>query len=66
MEYYEWVGSDATIYLGLPAFAYDCFLNISGQKIGLMTERDMFSMCERGVRGGVTFIAKREEKVNKI
>ena len=35
-------------------------------RIGLMMEQDMFSMCERGIRGGLTFIAKREEKVNKI
>ena len=27
-------------------------------RIGLMMEQDMFSMCERGIRGGLTFIAK--------
>ena len=44
MEYYNWAGLDPTRYLGMPSFAYDCFLKISGQKIGLLTERDMFTM----------------------
>lgn len=47
-------GLDPTHYASSPAFAQDAMLKITGAKLELLTDMDIFLMFERSIRGGVS------------
>lgn len=50
---------DVCRYLSLPSVGYDCFLKYTNVEIELITDIDMYQFVQRGIRGGLSFIADR-------
>lgn len=48
-------------YISLPQLALDMMLKTSKVELELLTDIDQFLFVERGIRGGVSFIASRYE-----
>ena len=55
---------DPCRYLTSPGLGWDECLTEIGQKLELLYDYDMFMMFERGIRGGITHIAKRYSEAN--
>ena len=56
---FEEFNLDCTHYITLPSLAFDCMLKTVGKPIELCWDSDMILMFENGIRGGVSFVAKR-------
>jgi len=61
MKYYK---LDPCWYFTAPSLAWDACLKKSGIQLELLSDPDMFLMCEKGIRGGVSMIFKRYSKSN--
>ena len=59
-EYYNF---DPAHYFSCPGFAWDAMLK-ELINLELITDIDMYQMVERGLRGGISYIAKRYSKPN--
>ena len=55
---------DPTHYYRSPGLAWDAYLKETGQELQLLHDYDMLMMFERGIRGGITHIAKRYAEAN--
>jgi hypothetical protein len=55
---------DPAHYLSAPGLSWDAFLKRSGAEIELVSNMDMFQFFEKGMRGGVSYIAHRYAKAN--
>ena len=55
---------DPTHYLTLPGFAWDALLLMTGAKLDVLSDPDMYLMVERGQRGGISVISHRHAKAN--
>ena len=55
---------DPAHYYTSPGLAWDACLKETGQKLELLCDYDMLMMFERGIRGGMTHIAKRYSEAN--
>ena len=55
---------DPLHYYTSPGLAWDACLKITGQELELLHDYDMLMMFERGIRGGITHIAKRYAEAN--
>ena len=55
---------DPAHYYTSPGLAWDACLKETGQQLELLHDYDMLMMFERGVRGGMTHIAKRYSEAN--
>ena len=55
---------DPTHYFSAPHFTYDAFLRYSGVKLDLLTDINQYFFLERGIRGGLSMVAKRYAKAN--
>ena len=55
---------DPAHYISLPSFAWDAFLKMTGVKLELIKEQEMFEFVEKGQRGGIAMIAHRFAKAN--
>jgi hypothetical protein len=55
---------DPCHYFSSPGLSWDSMLKITGVKLELMTDVDMFQFIERGMRGGVSYISHRHAKAN--
>ena len=55
---------DPTHYYISPGLAWDACLKETGQELQLLHDYDMLMMFERGLRGGITHIAKRYAEAN--
>ena len=56
MQYYK---LDPCHYFTSPGLSWDAMLKMTNIKLELMTDIDMFQFTEKGMRGGVSYIANR-------
>ena len=61
LEYYK---LDPCHYFTSPGLSWDAMLKMTNIKLELMTDIDMFQFIERGLRGGISYIANRYGKAN--
>ena len=61
LEYYK---LDPCHYFTSPGLSWDAMLKMTDIKLELMTDIDMFQFIERGMRGGISYIANRYGKAN--
>ena len=61
LEYYK---LDPCHYFTSPGLSWDAMLKMTGIKLELMTDIDMFQFIEKGLRGGISYIANRYGKAN--
>ena len=61
LQYYK---LDPCHYFTSPGLSWDVMLKMTDIKLELMTNVDMFQFIEKGMRGGVSYIANRYEKTN--
>ena len=60
-QYYE---LDPTHYFTTPGLSWDAMLKMTETKLELMSDVDMFQFIEKGMRGGISYIANRYGKAN--
>ena len=61
LEYYK---LDPCHYFTSPGLSWDAMLKMTSIKLELMTDIDMFQFIEKGLRGGISYIANRYGKAN--
>ena len=61
LEYYK---LDPCHYFTSPGLSWDAMLKMTDIKLELMTDIDMFQFIEKGLRGGISYIANRHGKAN--
>ena len=61
MDYY---GLDPYYYFSSPGLSWDTMLKITGMELDMISEIDMHLFIEKGMRGGISYIAKRHSKAN--
>ena len=61
LEYYK---LDPCHYFTSPELSWDAMLKMTKIKLELMTDIDMFQFIEKGLRGGISYIANRYGKAN--
>ena len=61
MQYY---GLDPCHYFTNPGLSWDAMLKMTNVKLELMTDINMYQFIEKGMRGGVSYIANRYGKAN--
>ena len=61
LEYYK---LDPCHYFTSPGLSWDSMLKMTNIKLELMTDVDMFQFIEKGLRGGISYIANRYGKAN--
>ncbi|GBC41398.2 uncharacterized protein LOC110455379 [Rhizophagus irregularis DAOM 181602=DAOM 197198] len=57
-------GLDPLWYYSTPGFAWDALFLITGQRLDLITDQDMYMMVEQGLRGGISMVSKRYARAN--
>ena len=50
-HFFDWCGLDCVKYIGLPGLSYSFFLKMTGEKVGLITDREQFHFVESGIKG---------------
>ena len=61
IQYYK---LDPCHYFTSPGLSWDAMLKMTNIKLELMTDIDMFQFIEKGMRGGISYIANRCGKAN--
>ena len=61
LEYYK---LDPCHYFTSPGLSWDAMLKMTDMKLELMTDIDMFQFIEKGLRGGISYIANRYGEAN--
>ena len=61
MQYYK---LDPCHYFTSPGLFWDAMLKMTDIKLELITDVDMFQFIEKGMRGGISYIANRYGKAN--
>ena len=61
MQYYK---LDKCHYFTSPGLSWDAMLKMTNIKLELMTDIDMLQFIEKGMRGGVSYIANRYGNAN--
>ena len=61
LEYYK---LDPCHYFTSPGLSWDAMLKMTDIKLELMTDINMFQFTEKGMRGGISYIANRYGKAN--
>ena len=61
LKYYK---LDPCHYFTSPSLSWDAMLKMTNIKLELMTDIDMFQFIEKGLRGGISYIANRYGKAN--
>ena len=61
LEYYK---LDPCHYFTSPGLSWDAMLKMTNIELELMTDIDMFQFIEKGLRGGISYIANRHGKAN--
>ena len=53
-----------TNYFTSPGLSWDAMLKMTGIKLELITETDMFQFIEKGLRGGISYISNGHREAN--
>ena len=61
LDYYE---LDPCHYFSSPGLSWDAMLKMTGVELELISDTDMHLFIEKGMRGGISYIAKRHSKAN--
>ena len=61
LDYY---GLDSCHYFSSPGLSWDAMFKMTGIELELISDIDMHSLIEKGMRGGISYIAKRYSKEN--
>ena len=61
LEYY---GLDPCHYFSCPGLIWDPMLKMTGIELGLISDMDKYFFIKKGMRGGISYIAKRYIKAN--
>ena len=61
LQYYK---LDPANYFSSPGLSWDAMLKMTNIQLELMTDIDMFQFIEKGMRGGISYIANRFGKAN--
>ena len=59
LQYYQ---LDPCHYFTSPELSWDLMLKMTGIKLELIIDVDMFQFIEKGMRGGISYISNRYEK----
>jgi len=51
-------------FVSAPSLAWQACLKITGQRLELLTDIDMYNMVNAGIRGGMSFMAKKYAEAN--
>ena len=57
-------GLDPCHYVSIPGLSWDAMLKMTGINLELITDIDMQLFIEKGIRGGISYIAHRHAKAN--
>ena len=57
-------GLDPCHYFNSPGLSWDAMLKTTGVKLEKVVDIDMYIFIEKGLRGGISYIAKRYSKAN--
>ena len=60
----KYYGLNPCHYFGSPGLSWDEMLKITGIKLELISDIDMHYLIEKGMKGGISYIAKRYSKAN--
>ena len=61
LKFYE---LDSCHYFSSPGLSYDAMLKMTGVKLEKISDMDKYLFIEKGLRGGISYIAKRIAKAN--
>ena len=61
LQYYK---LDPCHYFSSPGLSWDAMFKMTDIKLELMTDLDMFQFIEKGMRGGISYVANRYSKAN--
>ena len=61
LDYY---GLDPCHYFSSPGLSWDAMIKMAGIELELFSDIDMYLFFEKGMRGGISYIAKRHSKAN--
>ena len=51
-------------YFDLPGLSWDAMLKMTRVKLDLISDTDMHLLIEKGIKGEISYIAKRRSKIN--
>ena len=51
-------------YFSSPGLSWDAMLKMTGVKLEKIVDPDMYLLIEKGLRGGISYIAKRYSRAN--
>ena len=60
----EYCGLDPCHYFSSPGLSWDAMLKMTGIELELTSDIDMHLLIEKGMRGGISYVAKRHNKAN--
>ena len=60
----KFYGPDTCHYFSTPELSWDAMLNMAGVKLEKISDMDKYLFIEKGLRGGISYIAKRYAKAN--
>ena len=60
----QYYGLDPAHYFTAPGLSWDAMLKMTETELELMSDVDMFQFIEKGMRGGISYIANRYGKAN--
>ena len=60
----KFYGLDPCHYLSSPGLSWDAMLKMTGVKLEKISDIDKYLFIEKGLRGGISYIAKRYTKAN--
>ena len=62
--YFKFYGLDPYHYFSSPGLSWDGMLKMTGVKLEKISDIDKYLFIERGLRGGIFYMAKRHAKAN--
>ena len=60
----KFYGLDPCHYFSSPGLSWDAMLKMTGMRLKKVLDIDMYLFIEKGLRGGISYIAKRYSKAN--
>ena len=63
-QYLHTYGLDPAHYVSLPSSSWDAMLKMTGVRLDLISDVDMFNFIEKGMRGGISLIVTQRQIIN--